>query len=301
MPSGPLRSDGAQRSPFPGEAVGYRLLVGARAISIDHGETILGRGDDCGIVVPHSLVSRRHARILFEDRDLYVEDLGSANGTYLNGARIRGRVPVEHGDRITLGSYELVVLPAVSSDDDEEFDRPTPASGVEVLGQVALSRRSPESIAAETDRRHRTPSMDEELESAGRLADRVFANGRPQAAQQILTDPLLRILEDARHGNLPSAAVVDLLGRLSLRLANATGQGRWVDLAVEVHELVGRPFRAETLRRLVSLQSRSPVADDALMSRYYETLRARLASMDADDRALVSLIGELFFGLEDTD
>jgi hypothetical protein len=297
MPSGPFRSDGAQPTDSQ-DSGGYRLLVGKQAIAIEPGETIVGREEDCGIVVPHSTVSRRHARLVLEDGELCIEDLDSANGTYVNRARAFGRVPLERGDWIALGSCEMEVLPVLPETDYADLDRPTPASGVGILGQVALSRQTPESSAAETDRQRRTPCSEVDFELAGRLADRMLAVGRMQAAEQILGEPIVRILDAARAGDPPTIAMVDALGHYALRLANATDDGRWVDAAIEVHMLVGRPLRVETLRRLKSLQARASVGDRALIARYYETVRSGLGPMTPDDRILVSLLSELVFELE---
>lgn len=297
MPSGPFRSDGAQPT-HSRKSGGYRLLVGMRAIKIEPGETILGRDEDCGIVVPHSTVSRRHARILFEDGELIIEDIDSANGTYVNRARAFGRVPLERGDWIALGSYEMQVLPLLRDVDDPGTEPPAPTSGVGILGQFALSKQSPESAAADTDRVGRPPVAEEEFDLAGRLADRMLAAGRPQTAEQILGEPINRVLDAARSGDLPTIEMVDALGRHALSLASATGEEHWVNAAIEVHMLMGRPLRSETLRRLVSLQSRVTVGDRAVIKRYYDILRARLGSMSPDDRILVSLLGELVIALE---
>jgi predicted component of type VI protein secretion system len=300
MPSGPFRSDGAQPVESSDDAAGYRLLVGTRAIMVEPGETLLGRAEDCGIVVSHSTVSRRHASIVLEDGCLSIEDLGSANGTYVNKARAHGRVPLKRGDWIALGSYELEVLQRVPSGcDDEGLDRPTPISGMGVLGQVALSKRSPESYAAPTDRKPRRPRTEaEDFESAGRLADRMFAAGRPHVAEEILAEPMMRVLEAAQSGALPATPVVDALGSYAMKLANATGELRWVDVAIEVHLLTVRPFRVETLRQLETIRSRGPLGNDALIARYYETIRARLWSMGPDERILVSLVADFVFGLD---
>jgi pSer/pThr/pTyr-binding forkhead associated (FHA) protein len=237
--------------------------------------------------------------MLFEDGSLSIEDLGSANGTYVNRARTFGRLPLNRGDWIALGTYEIEVLQQVSVEvDDEDEDRLTPISGVGVLGQVALSKGSPESQAADTDRTQRVASTDEDFESAGRLADRMFAAGRPQASEQILAGPIFHALEIARAGNLPTTARVDALGHYALRLANATGEGRWVDAAIEAHLLVARPLRVDTLRQLASLRSRIHIGDDALIARYYETMRSRLGSMGPEDRILVSLFAELVLGVD---
>ena len=72
----------------------------------------IGRaGDQCDFVLPHATVSRRHARLQFKGEALQVEDLGSTNGTAVNGAIIKpGQpVPLQSGNRLRLGDVELAI------------------------------------------------------------------------------------------------------------------------------------------------------------------------------------------------
>jgi Domain of unknown function (DUF4388)/FHA domain len=64
---------------------------------------VLGRQPDVDVVLAEDLVSRRHARIAFEGDALFIEDLGSMNGTYVNGARIT-RSRLAEGDRVIVGA-----------------------------------------------------------------------------------------------------------------------------------------------------------------------------------------------------
>jgi ABC-type multidrug transport system ATPase subunit/ABC-type multidrug transport system permease subunit len=78
--------------------------------SAEHEETLLiGREDTCGLVIDRPSVSREHARLVKRGEFLYIEDLHAANGTFLNGQRIAGRVPVRAGDLLGIGDYELEV------------------------------------------------------------------------------------------------------------------------------------------------------------------------------------------------
>jgi pSer/pThr/pTyr-binding forkhead associated (FHA) protein len=82
----------------------------------------LGRRDEQNNIHPHIDftqddgakygVSRRHARIHQSDCSVYIEDLGSTNGTYLNGQRLTPSqtYPVYHGDEILLGKLQLQVF-----------------------------------------------------------------------------------------------------------------------------------------------------------------------------------------------
>ena len=73
-----------------------------------HGEILLGRGQGNDIRISNPTVSTRHARIYTYLTVSYIEDLGSTNGTYINGKRIDKHV-LHPGDVIRLGEYELVL------------------------------------------------------------------------------------------------------------------------------------------------------------------------------------------------
>ena len=70
---------------------------------------IIGRGADADVVVDDPDVSRHHARLEAENGIVYLSDLDSANGTYLNGRRLRQGIEVRPGDRIDVGTARLVV------------------------------------------------------------------------------------------------------------------------------------------------------------------------------------------------
>lgn len=65
-------------------------------------ELLLGRSRDCDVVLESGAVSRRHARLLFRDGHWVVCDLGSKNGTTVNGAGV-GRCRLRPGDRVMFG------------------------------------------------------------------------------------------------------------------------------------------------------------------------------------------------------
>jgi pSer/pThr/pTyr-binding forkhead associated (FHA) protein len=78
--------------------------------------TVVGRASDCDIVLAAAHLSRRHAELTVKDGLLYVKDLGSANGTYLNGAQVT-EARVKRGDELRFDTLSFgVVGPADDMD-----------------------------------------------------------------------------------------------------------------------------------------------------------------------------------------
>ncbi|MBL7223522.1 MAG: FHA domain-containing protein [Candidatus Brocadiae bacterium] len=65
---------------------------------------LLGRSNHCDVCIPKAIVSREHARISRKLLGHYVEDLGSSNGTRVNGIPIHGKVKLREGDAITVAT-----------------------------------------------------------------------------------------------------------------------------------------------------------------------------------------------------
>jgi pSer/pThr/pTyr-binding forkhead associated (FHA) protein len=86
---------------------------GARRVPVSGAPIRIGRGPECELVLRDSRVSRRHARLVARDGVLVLTDLGSTNGTMVNGHRIN-EVVLGAGDRIELGETRLVIQAATT-------------------------------------------------------------------------------------------------------------------------------------------------------------------------------------------
>lgn len=67
-------------------------------------ELTLGRGLDNNVIIPDDAISTQHARIYVESGHNYLEDLGSSNGTFVDGARLRGKHLLVHGEKVRIGT-----------------------------------------------------------------------------------------------------------------------------------------------------------------------------------------------------
>lgn len=75
---------------------------------IIYGQAVIGRSKSCDIVLREQYISNQHVRIWFEKGEWYLEDLGSRNGTEVNGQRIRQRVMLDPQDEISVGGLHFV-------------------------------------------------------------------------------------------------------------------------------------------------------------------------------------------------
>lgn len=78
-----------------GEKAGQRWTLQDEVVT-------LGRGGECGIVLPERQVSREHIRVFRDGDGYYMQDLDSKNGTWLNGQQVKGTVPLKDGDEIQI-------------------------------------------------------------------------------------------------------------------------------------------------------------------------------------------------------
>jgi hypothetical protein len=106
-PEVPLTADDGP----PEEVVRERvtLTVDGRTIPVTAGRVVVGRSRECDVRVEDGNVSRRHFELVQDGPTAWVvADLGSTNGTEVNGRRVSGRKRLDDGDRITIGGTELV-------------------------------------------------------------------------------------------------------------------------------------------------------------------------------------------------
>lgn len=92
-----------------GAVASLRVVQGPGAgtvLIVRRGVYVVGRGDTCELVIPDPTTSRQHARVTRGPQGTELADLGSTNGTYVNGRRVV-RCLLRHGDRVQVGGAVL--------------------------------------------------------------------------------------------------------------------------------------------------------------------------------------------------
>ena len=123
------------------------------------GETVVGRSADCGLTIDDAKVSRNHAVIKIEAKQVIIEDLGSSNGTRINGLRIEKPTQAYGGDEIsfekhrfkleTVGADEDLDATVVEMDDATVVDIPEPAAAVAEPSEPAPEKTEEKPAAQE--------------------------------------------------------------------------------------------------------------------------------------------------------
>jgi pSer/pThr/pTyr-binding forkhead associated (FHA) protein len=132
------------------DTTGTRLLLrkvsDGKTVALS-GEVLVGREPPAAVLLTERLASRRHARLVVSAEGVTVEDLGSTNGTYVNGQRIVGKVPLKHSDRLRFDTEEYQLLVERPVDADKTMMRPAtpaePAAPVKAPDAPAARPRTP--------------------------------------------------------------------------------------------------------------------------------------------------------------
>jgi predicted component of type VI protein secretion system len=101
--------------------------------------TVIGRGREASLMVPHPLVSRRHCELYEQDGQLVVRDLGSLNGTYVNNQKVVGEAVLPPGQLLTIGAVTFRAVyeaGAVETGPGAEPPRPANLSETVYAGDV---------------------------------------------------------------------------------------------------------------------------------------------------------------------
>lgn len=117
-------------------------------IPIGSEPTIIGRQAGVDLVLEHQQVSRRHAALYCSDTECQIADLGSANGTRLNGQKLapQAAVTLKPGDSIQIGAFNLDFeqIPVEAPQEVEQPEAPAPPPPEEVVIQAAEKPEEPE-------------------------------------------------------------------------------------------------------------------------------------------------------------
>jgi hypothetical protein len=142
-----------------------------RSFSISREMTVIGRRQDCDLMIPLGEISRKHCRLIRDGDSLRLEDLGSSNGTFHNGRRVQEAV-LSAGDTVQVGPVAFVLqIDGVPAEDEMQPRTGAAAAAAAPSGRAAAATDDDE-LETLSDDGEPTPGReldsaddDEELES----------------------------------------------------------------------------------------------------------------------------------------
>ncbi len=154
--------------------------------------TTLGRKADNDIPVDNLAVSGKHALIITILDDSFLEDLGSTNGTYVNGKLIKKHA-LKDGDVVNIGKHELKYVNEHASADDEDFEKTMIIKPGSASAAVAAAKAAQEAAQSETKPPPTAPTSSSAQASGMPLGKVSVLNGPIAGKELMLTKALITL------------------------------------------------------------------------------------------------------------
>jgi ribosomal protein L40E len=267
----------------------FRLRFLLQEFDLVAPEVLLGRSPDCQITIEDPLISRHHARIRIAGEDARILDLGSRNGVRLNGRLIDAERPLKDGDRIRLGTQELVFT-IVKANAREA--RPT--GFMRVCAQCGtphpeVARQCPHCGSVELREEDTMSGVTVEPKRSwtfqlfAEVIDRALATGRSIEADRLTRRAVKEVDDRMVAGDRLDPTQIATISAYVLRLAKLQGGSEWIGWAIGLHRRHDLVPSSDVITLLEEVDGASFPDARAIVGGYVEVLRARAASMSAQE------------------
>ena len=115
---------------------------------LDKERLSIGRKADNDIPIDNLAVSGKHALVITILDDSFLEDLGSTNGSYVNGKLIKKHAPLKDGDVIAIGKHEMKYVNELATADDDEFEKTMIIKPGSASAAVAAAQAAEKAVAS---------------------------------------------------------------------------------------------------------------------------------------------------------
>ena len=252
----------------------FRLKFLLQEFDLRGPEVLIGRSPECHITIEDPLVSRRHARIRIDDGVATLEDLGSRNGVALNGVRLQARHRLSDGDRIRLGTQELVFYQGGRSTARKArttgfmtvcgaCQRPFPEKSGQCphCGSAARGEDTVTGLVVE-------PQRSWTFQLFGEVIDRALATGRAREAERVLRRAAKEVDERLAAGERLDFQQIETITSFAISLAELLDAPEWLHWALNVHRHEQAFPSDAVLRRLEQLGAGSSSDTVALLEEF---------------------------------
>jgi hypothetical protein len=261
----------------------FRLRFLLQEFDLGGPEVLIGRSSECHITIEDPLISRKHARVDIRGGDAFVVDLGSRNGVRVNGRLIKGEQLLKDGDRVRLGTQELVFTIVGKQDRPPRptgymrlchacgTPYPEGSASCPSCGAPALADEDTMSGAIAEPKRSWTFHL------LGEVIERALASGRAVEAERLMRRAAKEIDERLAQGDQLEPGHVAVIASSSVRLARLIGSSDWIAWALSLHRRQGMMLSDEVVERLEELDVQSFPDLHALLDSFLGWYRAQAA------------------------
>lgn len=263
----------------------YRLRFLLQEIDLPQGETLIGRSGTCHVSIEDPLVSREHARLSIDGEQAVIEDLGSRNGLQIGGRPIQGKHELNDGDRIRIGTQELVFC-RVSAPGQRasgpntrqtgfmthcsDCSLPYPAELMECPSCGSTSRVDDDTLSGvgESQRNWTLQLLVEVLTKARSL-------GRWDDVERVLTRARSNVEESLGLGRPLERELMEHMAQAAMSLAGNRRAADWAEWTLSIYERLAWVPTAKVLNPLFELESGQRAALAPAAARVIAEVRGR--------------------------
>lgn len=253
---------------------------------LTEGSLLIGRCQECDLMLNEPLVSRLHARVRVEGDRVGIEDLHSTNGVYLRGERIAHYATLREGDRVLIGDHEIAFF--------RLLDEAAPESGV---GAAQPARGDGRATPVDTDVAVPAPppttTRAAAMEVIGNVARGFAREGRAEEAARVLIPHLKRILRGASSGLEVPEPLNERASQYAMDVAVWTANAAWLDYVVELHVATRRVMSHSAILAVQRAERWLGAIDRVLLQYYIESCAPRAASLSDDEQLRLRLLERL--------
>jgi hypothetical protein len=259
----------------------YRLRLLLQEIDLPLGETVLGRSSEANLTIEDPLVSRLHARIVIDEQGGRLEDLESRNGVRVNGVLIRGSTRLNDGDRLRLGTQDIVFCQV-----EQAPPRANKTTGVLRLCANCRQPYPREMVACpnceateqmeEQTLQGEEPSHDKGVWGTQLLVEaleRAITHGRTPDAERIVRRATAELDAHLATGGVIDGKTLASLSTHALAVSMATGDAVWALWVVDVYRRTSRVPSLPVVRGLGQLAAKHGPAMRTPIARLVDHIR----------------------------
>ncbi|MGE8644822.1 FHA domain-containing protein [Acinetobacter vivianii] len=169
-------------------------------------DMLVGRHQDADILLQSADISRRHAALLLKDQQLWVQDLNSSNGTFINDTRIEQETELHDGDILQFASFVFSVLAPAAETELPEIEAEPVTANTHDQGMPSIAER-----AVETPITRDGMPQQVAIPKPAPIPEGVQVQAVPEPQPVTLEEPVSRVAEEKEQQKNASVGLISII------------------------------------------------------------------------------------------